>query len=138
MLKGIVRSRDKHDCAHCAESGDTHTGVVAETYSTARIHPNITAYCDRCVDELKLSRSAGDFLVLIYVIEACPPKIESVRSKEPIGSNRLPLATRPADSQTADSASVQEELPTPDLLDRAARSNAVLAGESAEMEKLET
>ncbi len=127
MLKGIVRSHDKHDGAHSSECSDTSTGVVAEEPSADTIHPNVAAYCDRCVRELKLSRSAGDFLVLIYVIKACPPKVESGRREEQIGSDRLQLEFQPVDTQVAASASAVEELPTRDLLARVARSNAVLA-----------
>jgi hypothetical protein len=101
--------------------------VGAETPTADAIHPNEAAYCDMCVRELNLSRSEGQFLVLIYVIEACPPNVESENRVEEIGSDRFQPMVRGVDAERGASDSGDEELPTRDFLVRAARSNAVLA-----------
>jgi hypothetical protein len=123
MLRGIVRSHDKHPGAHSNEGGDTGAGMTAEHPTADAIHPNEAAYCDTCVCELNLSRSEGQFLVLIYVIEACLPKVASGNRVEEIGSDRMQSRAMGDDEEGGE----EERLPTRDVLVQAARTNVVLA-----------
>jgi hypothetical protein len=123
MLRGIVRSHDKHPGAHSNEGGDAGAGVTAENSVADAVHPNEAAYCDMCVRELNLSRSEGQFLVLIYVIEACPPKVESGNRVGETGSDRMQLEVMGDDGEGGE----EERLPARDVLVQAARTNVVLA-----------